>query len=133
MEKLSDKARLEKLEKAIAHVSKSIEQLTQSIQRFGTDTDRTAVTSTALGAELGEIGKVIDEIWSENERSRERLVSRTVSLMHQRRKAAEDVDDRYFEQELYIEAHEAIAEMLLRHKAALASQAGLLSQWAEST
>ena len=69
-----------------------------------------------------QIEKAIDEVSGENRRLQQKLVSRTVALMHQRRKAANHVDDRYFEQELFIEAHEEIAETIMRLKELLSEQ-----------
>lgn len=50
----------------------------------------------------------LSELKKENSKMKQKVTSYMVALMHQRRKAAQNVDDQYFEHEVFIEAHEEL-------------------------
>lgn len=92
---MSNKERLETLEKKIVTFERSIAN--QDIEK-------------------SKLLHIFETLWKENQSCKNRLYSQTVSLMHQRRKAANDVDDQYFEQEIYIEAHNELANKMEKLK-----------------
>ena len=122
-----------RLEQQLIHVSKSREYTANSISMLVADIHQKEVTLQAIEQELMEIEQKLQEIWDENQRIKQRLISHTVSLMHQRRKAANHVDDQYFEKEVYIQAHEEIAKAIKAQKELLLKQQQTLQQWSNQT
>ena len=129
MEKSGHKEPFEKLEQRLRTVSQTLEHCEALIDSLLKETSQNDLTQKQVEQVLVQSEKTMEALWNENQRLKQRQVSHTVSLMHQRRKAHNDVDDRYFEQELYIEAHEEIAEAITHRKEMLLKQNDRFQDW----
>lgn len=122
---------IKELEEEVENLSDIIEDVTILIHKLVSGLDQSDEVFETIDMKLREISNGIEAISNENEEKKQSLITQTISLMHQRRKAAQDVDDQYFENEELLKAHNKIENMISTSKEMIDKQKTLFKAWKE--